>query len=195
MASLGTIRPDRSSRRIGKLPLVPREEPPCWSDRWGSPFAAESCVGASHPHFSRMNRSRAASFASDFARPLSRQERIARIDALATLMDTAFVLPGTEIRFGLDALIGLVPGIGDAITTVMSLFIVSEARVLGAPRTLIARMLANVALDGLVGAVPLAGDMFDVAFRANRRNMALLRAHLEKVEGPAAPYWSPGARA
>jgi hypothetical protein len=141
-----------------------------------------------------MERARAASFASEFARALSRQERIARIDALATLMDTAFVIPGTQIRFGLDALIGLVPGIGDAITTVMSLFIVSEARALGAPPTLIARMLANVALDGVVGVVPLAGDMFDVAFRANRRNMALLRAHLDKVGGRAAPYWSPGAR-
>ena len=142
-----------------------------------------------------MDRARAASFALEFARPLSRQERIARIDALATLMDTAFVIPGTEIRFGLDALIGLVPGIGDAITTVMSLFIVSEARALGAPRTLIARMLANVALDGVVGAVPLAGDMFDVAFRANRRNMALLRAHLDTTDGRSAPYWTPGAHA
>jgi len=137
-----------------------------------------------------MNRT--ASFSFEFARPLSRQDRIARIDALATLMDTAFVIPGTEVRFGLDALIGLVPGIGDAITTVMSLFIVSEARALGAPPTLIARMLANVALDSLVGAVPLAGDVFDVAFRANRRNMALLRAHLDKTEGRAAPYWSRG---
>jgi hypothetical protein len=56
-------------------------------------------------------------------------------------------------------------------------------------------MLANVALDGVVGAVPLAGDMFDVAFRANRRNMALLRARLDEVDGRAAPYWPPGARA
>ena len=90
-------------------------------------------------------------------------------------MDTAFVVPGTKIRFGLDALIGLVPGIGDAITTAISLFIVNEARALGAPRLLIARMVGNVALDGVVGAVPLVGDVFDVAFRANRRNMALLR--------------------
>src|SRR3954468_14187572 len=95
-----------------------------------------------------------------FARPLSRAERIARIDALATLLDTAFVVPGTNIRFGLDALIGLVPGIGDAITTLMSLYIVREARALGAPRWLIARMLANVALDGVVGVVPLVGDLF-----------------------------------
>ncbi len=108
----------------------------------------------------------------------SRAARIARIDALATLLDTAFILPGTNIRFGFDAMIGLVPGIGDLITTGLSLYIVSEARALGAPRHLILRMLANVALDGVVGAVPLLGDAFDVMWRANRRNMALLRKHL-----------------
>ena len=110
----------------------------------------------------------------------SRAARIARIDALATLLDTAFILPGTNIRFGFDAMIGLVPGIGDLITTGLSLYIVSEARALGAPRHLILRMLANVALDGVVGAVPLLGDAFDVMWRANRRNMALLRNHLDR---------------
>jgi len=80
----------------------------------------------------------------------------------ATLLDTALVIPGTNIRFGLDALIGLVPGIGDAVTTAMSLYIDHEAHQLGAPRHVIARMLANVALDGVVGAVPLVGDAFDV---------------------------------
>ena len=114
----------------------------------------------------------------DFSRPQSRAERIARLDALANLLDTAFVVPGTNIRFGFDAMIGLIPGIGDAITTVMSLYIVREARELGAPRHLIARMLVNVALDGVVGAVPFLGDAFDVMWRANRRNMALLRNHL-----------------
>ena len=138
-----------------------------------------------------MSRFSAADFPFSFENSLSRDDRIARIDALATLLDTAFVIPGTQVRFGLDALIGLIPGIGDAITTVMALFIVSEARALGAPPWLIARMIANVALDGLVGAVPLVGDAFDVAFRANRRNMALLRAHLDKVEGRAARYWTP----
>jgi hypothetical protein len=112
------------------------------------------------------------------AHPRSRAERIARIDALATLLDTAFLIPGTNIRFGLDALIGLVPGVGDAITTLMSLYIVREARALGVPRVLIARMLANVAIDGVVGAIPLVGDVFDVAWRANRRNIALLQKHL-----------------
>jgi hypothetical protein len=113
-----------------------------------------------------------------FSPPQSRAARIARIDALATLLDTAFILPGTNIRFGVDAVIGLVPGIGDVITTALSLYIVGEARALGAPRHLILRMLANVALDGVVGAVPLLGDAFDVMWRANRRNMALLRKHL-----------------
>jgi hypothetical protein len=116
----------------------------------------------------------------DFSRPQSRAERIARLDALANLLDTAFLIPGTNIRFGLDGMIGLIPGIGDAVTTAMSLYIVHEARQLGAPRYLIARMLANVALDGVVGAVPLLGDAFDVMWRANRRNMALLRNHLDR---------------
>ena len=142
-----------------------------------------------------MNRSRTAAFPFDLSGALSRAQRIARIDALATLMDTAFLVPGTQIRFGLDALIGLVPGIGDAVTTLISLYIVSEARALGAPPLLIARMIANVALDGFVGAIPLAGDAFDVAFRANRRNMALLRAHLDEAEGRGPRYWSPGADA
>jgi hypothetical protein len=116
----------------------------------------------------------------DFSRPQSRAERIARLDALANLLDTAILIPGTNIRFGLDGVIGLIPGIGDAVTTAMSLYIVYEARQLGAPRYLIARMLANVALDGVVGAVPLLGDAFDVMWRANRRNMKLLRNHLDR---------------
>ena len=76
----------------------------------------------------------------------------------------------------------------DVITTAMSLYIVNEARALGAPRVLIARMLANVALDGLVGAVPILGDAFDVAFRANRRNMALLLGHFDRSQVRGTPY-------
>jgi len=127
-----------------------------------------------------MSSAQFRNYGFDFARPQSRAERIARLDGLATLLDTAFFIPGTNIRFGIDAMIGLVPGIGDVITTAMSLYIVHEARQLGAPRHLIARMLANVALDGVVGAVPLLGDAFDVMWRANRRNMALLRNHLDR---------------
>jgi len=114
----------------------------------------------------------------DLARPRSRGARIARIDALATLLDTALVIPGTGVRFGLDALIGLFPVVGDIITTALSLFIVHEAYQLGAPGHVIARMLGNVALDGVFGAVPLVGDAFDVLWRANRRNVRLLREWL-----------------
>ena len=127
-----------------------------------------------------MARTSTSSFGFDSWNNASRRERVARIDALATLLDTAFILPGTNIRFGLDALIGLVPGIGDVVTTAMSLYIVHEAHQLGAPGNVLARMVANVALDGFVGAVPLVGDAFDVAFRANRRNIALLRDWMER---------------
>jgi hypothetical protein len=95
-------------------------------------------------------------------------------------MDSAFVIPGTQIRFGLDVLIGLIPGIGDAITTLIGLYVIREARELGAPKLLVARMLGNVAIDGIVGAVPLLGDVFDVAWRANRKNLKLLRDHLAR---------------
>jgi hypothetical protein len=110
----------------------------------------------------------------------SDKDALARLDMLATLLDSAFVIPGTNFRFGLDGVIGLVPGIGDAISTAMSAYIVYEARQLGVPKHVLARMIGNVAIDGLFGAVPLAGDVFDVMFRANRRNIKLLRDHLEK---------------
>src|SRR5205807_10312238 len=107
----------------------------------------------------------------EFRSAASRRDRLARLDALATLLDTAFILPGSNVRFGFDAIIGLVPGIGDAITTAISLYIVHEARQLGAPLHVIMRMLANVAVDGFVGAVPVFGDAFDVMWRAHCRNV------------------------
>ena len=140
---------------------------------------------APHPHLGprRMDTMTTTyGFDFDFAGPRSRGARIARMDALATLLDTALVIPGTNVRFGLDALIGLFPAIGDIITTALSLFIVHEAYQLGAPGHVIARMLGNVALDGVFGAVPLVGDAFDVLWRANRRNMRLLREWLKRVE-------------
>lgn len=114
---------------------------------------------------------------ADSRHPQSRRERIERLDRLATLLDTAFVVPGTNIRFGADALIGLVPGIGDSVTTALAAWIVYEAHRLGVPRRVLIRMIGNVAIDGMVGAVPLFGDLFDVAFRANRRNVKILREH------------------
>jgi len=129
-----------------------------------------------------------------FGSTRSRYERIGRIDALATLLDTAFILPGTNVRFGLDAIIGLVPGIGDAITTAMSLYIVHEARQLGAPGHVILRMLANVVLDGIVGAVPVVGDAFDVLWRANRRNMRLLQNWLDREGRYGAVFTNAGGK-
>jgi hypothetical protein len=109
-----------------------------------------------------------------------RQQAVARLEALARLMDGAFIIPGTSIRFGLDGIIGLVPVAGDVIAGLVSTYLIWEARQLGAPRWLIARMLANAFLDTTVGAIPVVGDAFDVLFRANMKNMALLRRHLEK---------------
>ena len=112
--------------------------------------------------------------------PLTREQRFARIDALSKLLDVAFVLPGTNIRYGIDGLIGLIPVFGDVLTTAISLWIVREARALGAPKHVVARMLGNVALDGVVGLVPFAGDAFDVMFRANVRNMRMLKRWMDK---------------
>jgi len=112
--------------------------------------------------------------------PLTREQRLARLEALAKLLDVAFIVPGTNIRYGIDGLIGLIPVVGDIITTAISLWLVREARALGAPWHITARMLANVAVDGVVGLVPLAGDAFDVMFRANVKNIRLLRRWMEK---------------
>jgi uncharacterized protein DUF4112 len=111
---------------------------------------------------------------------LTREQRVARLEAIAKLLDVAFILPGTKIRYGIDGLIGLIPIVGDIVTTVIQLWLVREARAIGAPWHITARMLANVAVDGVVGMVPIAGDAFDVMFRANIRNVRLLRRWLDK---------------
>lgn len=123
-----------------------------------------------------------AGFAAMASGNLTREQRFARLDTLARLMDVAFVVPGTKVRYGIDGIIGLVPVVGDLLTTAIALWIVREARALGAPRHLVARMLGNVAIDGVVGIVPFVGDAFDVVFRANMRNMRLLRQWREKQE-------------
>jgi hypothetical protein len=127
-----------------------------------------------------MTNARTYASGPTFTRQRSRAERVKRLESIAAVMDTAFVVPGTGIRFGFDGLVGLVPGIGDFVTTALSLYLVHEAWQLGAPKHLIGRMLANVALDGAIGAVPVAGDLFDVLWRANKRNMRLLREWMER---------------
>ncbi|HEY8384056.1 MAG TPA: DUF4112 domain-containing protein [Microvirga sp.] len=119
----------------------------------------------------------------------SRADSIARITALAKLLDSAFLIPGLNRRVGLDAIIGLVPGIGDAISTALASYIIWEARQLGVPRWKIARMIGNVAVDTAIGAIPVAGDAFDLFFKANQRNMRIIHEHLKiapkEIDGTA----------
>lgn len=112
---------------------------------------------------------------------------IERLEGLARLMDSRFRVPGTGIRFGLDSIVGLVPGLGDAVTLVPALHILSEARRMGAPRTVQARMVINIGIDFLIGTIPLLGDLFDIGFKANHRNVALLRRHFERRAAAASP--------
>jgi hypothetical protein len=107
---------------------------------------------------------------------LDRLER--RLDSIATALDSAFIVPGIGVRFGADALLGLVPGFGDVAALALSAYLILEARRIGAPPDILRRMVGNVAVDAAIGAVPVLGDAFDVYFKANKRNMALLRTHL-----------------
>ena len=120
----------------------------------------------------------------DFDAGLTRDESVSqtlsRLDALARIMDSAFRIPGTEIVMGFDALIGLVPVIGDAVASAIGGYIIWEAKRLGVSRLTIARMAANTTIDTVLGSIPILGDVFDVAYKSNRKNVALLKAHLEK---------------
>jgi hypothetical protein len=111
----------------------------------------------------------------------SRRAALGRLDRLATLFDVAFILPGTNVRFGVESLLRLIPGVGDVLASALSCYLLLEAYKLDVPGVLLARMIANVALEGAMGAVPFAGDAFDVFFRANRRNVALLREHFART--------------
>lgn len=101
------------------------------------------------------------------------------LELLAQWMDAVFEIPGTRIRFGLDAIVGLVPGLGDLLTTLVSLYILGAARRYGAPRATLLRMAANVAIDAALGALPLVGDVFDVFWKSNVKNVALLKRHVQ----------------
>jgi hypothetical protein len=109
--------------------------------------------------------------------PLANIERLRR---LAWLIDAIGRVPGTRFRFGLNSVIGLAPGAGDALLTLISLYIVFEAVRLGLPRRKIFRMLANVGVEATLGALPLLGDLFDVMWKANLRNVAIIDQHFGK---------------
>lgn len=102
-----------------------------------------------------------------------------RLTSLAWLLDNSIPVPGTRFRIGLDAIIGLLPGLGDVVGVLLSSYIVREAARLGAPPSVLTRMAFNVAVEGLVGIVPFVGDVFDAAWKANQRNLALLDGHFD----------------
>jgi len=104
--------------------------------------------------------------------------RLTRLRHLAWLIDGAFVLPGTGFRFGLNSVIGLLPVGGDALLGVVSLYIIYEAARLGLPKHKLARMLANVGIEVLGGSVPILGDVFDMALKANLRNLRIIEEHI-----------------
>jgi hypothetical protein len=109
--------------------------------------------------------------------PIDQLVRLRRIRGLARLMDTALRIPGTRFSFGADSVFGLIPGIGDFGAAAVSLFIVNEARRLGVPKETLFKMLMNVGFDTVAGSVPVLGDVFDVYFKSNRRNLQLVLDH------------------
>ena len=108
------------------------------------------------------------------------QDAYARLEVIARLLDTKWHIPGTGIRFGADALLSLLPAVGPVASTAVSAYLIWEARRLGVSGGMLLRMIGNVGLDALISAVPVAGSIGDAFFRANLRNMALLRRHLER---------------
>lgn len=106
-----------------------------------------------------------------------------RLERLAWLLDTSIGIPGTRFRFGIDPVLGLFPGGGDLVGAALSAYVVIEAWRLGLPGNAIARMIANVAADTLLGSVPVAGDVFDAWWKANLRNVAILREHIARTDG------------
>jgi Domain of unknown function (DUF4112) len=106
--------------------------------------------------------------------------QVENLRTLTRLLDHAFRIPGTNYRFGLDAILGLVPGLGDALGGALSAFVIYHAARMGASKATLTRMIGNVIVDTVVGGIPLLGDLFDFGWKANTRNLALLEQHLER---------------
>ena len=107
-------------------------------------------------------------------------DRMARIEQVARLLDSRFRLPGVGIRVGWDSILGLVPGVGDAITALPAGWMIWHGHAMGARKRVLARMGLNAGIDMLVGGIPLVGDLFDVAFKSHRKNLALLQREMQR---------------
>jgi hypothetical protein len=117
-------------------------------------------------------------------------EELARLRMIARVLDNAVEIPGTKFRVGLDALLGLIPGVGDVVGFVVGTYVLTTAVRLGIPKAVIGRMLLNIGTDAALGSVPLAGDVFDAAWRANSKNVALLdKAITEPREARRSSTW------
>ena len=101
-------------------------------------------------------------------------DKLKKLEQLARLLDSSFRIPGTSFQMGLDSLIGLIPGIGDTTGGIVSTYIIWQAARMGVPRVVLMRMGINVVFDSILGAIPIVGDIFDIAFKANRKNVQLL---------------------
>ncbi len=112
------------------------------------------------------------------SKQLSHTTKVNRLRRISQLLDNALPLPGTGYRIGIDPILGLLPGGGDTLGGVLSAYIVIEAARMGLPRKVIWQMVGNIVFDGIVGLVPILGDLFDIAWKANVRNIALLEKHL-----------------
>jgi hypothetical protein len=108
---------------------------------------------------------------------------------VSQLLDSAFVVPGTTYRVGLDPILGLVPGLGDLVSPLFTIGMLWQARELALPRVVQLRMIFNVAIDSLVGAIPLVGDLFDFAWKANTKNMALLERYAQEERPASSGDW------
>jgi hypothetical protein len=108
------------------------------------------------------------------------RETLAQLQQLSDIMDRAFTIPGTNIRFGLDSILGLIPVLGDTLAMAVSAYIYSFAKKAGVPWYQRTRMVWNIFIDWLIGLVPFFGDIFDVGFKANSKNVRIIMAHVEK---------------
>lgn len=109
-----------------------------------------------------------------------------RMEKLAWVLDGAIPVPGTKFRFGLDSIIGLIPGIGDVLGLLLGAAILYEGLRIGAPRPLMWKMVGNSVADAVLGLVPVLGDLFDFAFKSNKRNVRLLMEHIDRLDAPRA---------
>jgi len=116
---------------------------------------------------------------NDIQEKLKAQKKFKRLERLAWILDSHFSMPGTKIRFGLDPIAGLIPGIGDTITLLVSLYIIYQARYFNIPGHVILKMITNVFIDWSIGSIPIIGDIFDLIWKANQKNISLIADHLK----------------